>query len=539
MNEILDNNFKEFYPKISTALKEASFIGIDCEFTGINHQSIPHATLFDSMQQHYDKLRRNIESYIAVQIGITAFKKLQHENVYIATPFSFYLQPKTIPTGVDREFRWQVTAIQFLKTHKFDFNKASYDGISYLNNQDEINLQNYLKKNEYADNGACLITLDEENFFFNTIDRVKKWIKNSPSNENTIEIECNDYIQFCCIQKYLRNSFNNIWTEPLDNKFLVIKVTQETRSILEEKDNNSLENKLMDYCMGFTKIFKLLKSLKKPIVGHNLLLDLMFMYQQFYEPLPVKYTNFKKEINQIYPTVYDTKVLSYEMKKITKKDTWKSNSLEGLYTYFKDDEGRFLVGNSPRIHFQNSEIINEKIFHDAGWDSFYTGYCFVKIAHVYASKKRGGVVAMKDFTHAELIASIQDYKNCVNLIRGNCPYMRLDGPDPISSRPPRLNFETRNSKSLNMIQVIDALSSFESVAIQPYTKTSVLIAPSNYRTAREILQHFEKNKNYCVSTFSPLKHSPVIRSLLWSSLVLSGSLLTWLIHQTVKKPTIT
>lgn len=76
------------------------------------------------MQQHYDKLRRNIESYIAVQIGVTAFKKLPHENVYIATPFSFYLQPKTIPTGVDREFRWQVTAIQFLKTHKFDFNKV-------------------------------------------------------------------------------------------------------------------------------------------------------------------------------------------------------------------------------------------------------------------------------------------------------------------------------------------------------------------------------------------------------------------------------
>lgn len=44
MNEILDNNFKELYPNISAALKEASFIGIDCEFTGINHQSIPHAT---------------------------------------------------------------------------------------------------------------------------------------------------------------------------------------------------------------------------------------------------------------------------------------------------------------------------------------------------------------------------------------------------------------------------------------------------------------------------------------------------------------
>lgn len=76
------------------------------------------------MQQRYDKLRGNIESYIAVQIGLTAFKKLKNENKYIAVPFSFYLQPKTLPNGNDREFRWQVTAIQFLKAHKFDFNKV-------------------------------------------------------------------------------------------------------------------------------------------------------------------------------------------------------------------------------------------------------------------------------------------------------------------------------------------------------------------------------------------------------------------------------
>lgn len=44
MNEVLDNEFKELYPKISKALKEASFIGIDCEFTGITHEKIPHAT---------------------------------------------------------------------------------------------------------------------------------------------------------------------------------------------------------------------------------------------------------------------------------------------------------------------------------------------------------------------------------------------------------------------------------------------------------------------------------------------------------------
>lgn len=30
---------------------------------------------------------------------------------------------------------------------------------------------------------------------------------------------------------------------------------------------------------------------------------------------------------------------------------------------------------------------------------------------------------MKDFTHTELLAGIQEYKNCVNLIRADRPYL--------------------------------------------------------------------------------------------------------------------
>lgn len=197
--------------------------------------------------------------------------------------------------------------------------QASYGGISYLNKQDEITLRNYLKKNEYANNGACLISIDEEDKFFDAVNRVSKWIKNSPTSEIGIEIESEDFIQFCCLQKHIRNSFKNVWTEPLKDKFLVIKVSSETRKILEEKDDNSLENELTDYCLGFSKVFKLLENLKKPIVGHNLLLDLMFLYQQFNTTLPSKYLNFKSEIHRIFPAVYDTKLLSYKMKDVTQK----------------------------------------------------------------------------------------------------------------------------------------------------------------------------------------------------------------------------
>lgn len=59
----------------------------------------------------------------------------------------------------------------------------------------------------------------------------------------------------------------------------------------KQKDK-SLEEDMLDSLLGFSRLFKLLVELKKPIVGHNLLLDLMLMYKQFHEQLPSKLSPF-------------------------------------------------------------------------------------------------------------------------------------------------------------------------------------------------------------------------------------------------------
>lgn len=64
----------------------------------------------------------------------------------------------------------------------------------------------------------------------------------------------------------------------------VMKISSNAQDDLFKKNN--LEDVLLDFYLGFSKIFKLLSSSKKMIIGHNILLDLMFMHQQFYKPLP-------------------------------------------------------------------------------------------------------------------------------------------------------------------------------------------------------------------------------------------------------------
>ena len=52
---------------------------------------------------------------------------------------------------------------------------------------------------------------------------------------------------------------------------------------------------------GAAQLFRMLKDFKVPIIGHNILIDLMFMYSEFCGPLPESLPSFKKEIRRIFP----------------------------------------------------------------------------------------------------------------------------------------------------------------------------------------------------------------------------------------------
>lgn len=68
-----------------------------------------------------------------------------------------------------------------------------------------------------------------------------------------------------------------------------MKIQPDVKGSWEKEEDPMLEDALIESYIGFSKVFKLLVTLKKPMVGHNTLLDLMFMYQQFYKPLPRMY----------------------------------------------------------------------------------------------------------------------------------------------------------------------------------------------------------------------------------------------------------
>lgn len=77
---------------------------------------------------------------------------------------------------------------------------------------------------------------------------------------------------------------------------------------------------LVDYELGFSLVIQELIKFKKPLIGHNLFLDILFLYQQFIDDLPVVFEEFLVEFQKFFPVVYDTKCMGTTLAFTNKTD---------------------------------------------------------------------------------------------------------------------------------------------------------------------------------------------------------------------------
>lgn len=273
-----------------------------------------------------------------------------------------------------------------------------------------------------------LISRDEydlDNLLQEEGSKIARWLKNKDPNKSDKLILPGIISKFkhnldtlYYLHKDIRERFDKqIWTTEENEEFVVKKVSEIEFNELDREGD--LDKILLDNLLGFTHVFRLLTSLKKPIIGHNLLTDLMIIYHHFENPLPKSYKQFKKELHELVPIIYDTKSLSFELKRLLPDNkAWDRNSLCDLYNYFKDGFGRHVALNSPLIQLGKEQDCDQ--FHNAGWDSYCTGYIFIRMAHFYATRQ---FTTKSKFMSSELCSAVSDFKNCVNVIRCSVSYI--------------------------------------------------------------------------------------------------------------------
>ena len=71
--------------------------------------------------------------------------------------------------------------------------------------------------------------------------------------------------------------------------------------------------KMMIQEFGFSLIVEAIlnKVQKTPIIGHNLMYDVLYFYAQFIGNLPETYLEFLAEWNKCFPVIFDSKVIAY------------------------------------------------------------------------------------------------------------------------------------------------------------------------------------------------------------------------------------
>nr|CAD7411507.1 unnamed protein product [Timema poppensis] len=202
----------------------------------------------------------------------------------ISTTWSFF--------SLDNSFSCQASSLEFLSRHNFDFNKFVYEGLPYLSQSQESQLRQELCEGHLFQDLERTVTLDDERVLQEECSRVCDWVASAVLGDSILlggeNLQHRGKSLNYILHKELRKRFLSVWTFPEKGLVLVKKVSADERNdfVDLERESSSLEHDVIKSMLGFSRVFKLLTELGKPLVGHNLLLDLALMYAQFHEPLP-------------------------------------------------------------------------------------------------------------------------------------------------------------------------------------------------------------------------------------------------------------
>ncbi|XP_073983042.1 pre-piRNA 3'-exonuclease trimmer-like isoform X2 [Rhodnius prolixus] len=543
MVDVTRHNFATVFPQFESDLKKCSYVSLDCEFSHLPSDDFENS-FFDDGPERYLKIRNHLHNTVILQVGLSLFTFMRDLKKYNATIYRFYIVPR--PFGpVQTSLLFKSATLQFLCRNKFDFNKCFYDGISFLNETQERLVKMKLTNGSLINwIDSALDYKDVENATTHS-SAIVAWLANSSYNDTyEIPVETDDISYRYFIHKEIRRRFVETWTfNAEDNSRIIVKhVTKEDRRIHELNDDDpaSTEN-LIKSLLGFTEVFKLLMKSKKPLVGHNLLYDLLIMYHQFYQDLPL--------------LLYDT-------------------SLGNLYALLQDEGG---IIYQPFINLVSGNYVKDELqrLHDAGWDSYFTGFCFIKLGYylinsqnrkffIYIVPTKSGMqfykIAMmksENLGHVLLAISVIDlysdeefksyfsnsslrlitFKECMNslaflankisLARAKIPYVNLSGNDPASIRPPILHVCWKKGTTMKRTEIANLFDKYGLIHKKECSSNSMLIATSNYGCYKDILRDFKQHRDIKVERYSLLRHHTGFKIAMCAAVILPVGCTLW------------
>ncbi|KNH07043.1 ribonuclease [Perkinsela sp. CCAP 1560/4] len=401
--DITKQNFASILAKFEELLARSEFVAIDEEMTGMSLKDISESC-FDSAADSYEKKRQIAASYMLIQVGICLFEKTTGGK-YLVRPFNFFAFPSSDYTfrKLVRPITLETEAVAFLRRNNLDFQKWIYEGVGYCNEEEEQLYREHVEE-QYAPKRQDIVLRDGDK---ETAEKILQYIKNWLSTDQGAKELMLPQTDSRPIRKFVENQLSVIAPSHESTfrgrKWLIIpKVAADVERMKEER--------MLNFC-GVREIFKLLVKYRKPIVGHNMLMDLFFLISGVDRPIPNSIANFQEYMQETFPSVWDTKVLTAADPALESK--LRFSGLQYLFEYFSEnpimsaeqkDGSSSANESSPQdsaphegaldcmqfpLGFEKYEVVLKKhrvpspnkqsLAHEAAYDAMCTGFVFLQL----------------------------------------------------------------------------------------------------------------------------------------------------------------
>ena len=397
--EVTRHNFVEARSIFLEHLDEASFISFKVETTGNRSEEKNRTDLpFESYLKGYNAANK----YSIIQVGLTIFKArpapdltkerpafLQKKAEFDAYPFTFYLFPRTYDGRLLRDVGMEISTVQMnVLKHGIDWNKWLADGVGYVDNEEISYIEGAIARG--VDGLSPVLKPKESRVVDREFKSFVEWYDSKANKKDNIagvlenELD-NDPKAFVikdmklpikqALIKKVKQADPELFVQSIfsemtkNNDYKVLKLTERAKKKANQA-KSKLFNLHLNDAMGFTYIWKKLKERIDrdaiPIVGHDCLQGLMFLFSHFETTLNKDYQWFKSQVSNIFSGgIFDTRVMGTALDMEPKViQAMHDELLEGADNYV------FL----PDERFHNPKDKG----YTTGYESYRTGFSFLE-----------------------------------------------------------------------------------------------------------------------------------------------------------------
>ncbi|XP_047109506.1 poly(A)-specific ribonuclease PARN-like isoform X1 [Schistocerca piceifrons] len=497
--EVTKKNFAQILEELENVIPASEFLAIDGEFTGLNKGE--EVTAFDTPALYYEKLRKGSSEFLIVQFGLCAFLYDEKRKKFTHKAYNFYVFPKPPDQrGTEKCFKSQVSSIHFLVENGFDFNKLYRDGIPYLRQDEEKRLREKLEEKHKASSSAknCSngdandvipVPADKAEFIEDMCTRIKNFLSEEGKEELTLE-GCNGFVRKLMYQE-VSERFRGVRLETRkaaggDRILVASRLGTNEEEQQRLKDLQLAEIQDLDSAVGFSRVIRMLSQSGKLLIGHNMLLDICLIINQFCTELPESYLEFKQIVSFLFPRLLDTKYMSFCE---PFKSLVSSTVLGHLQKTLSEPPFESIKADPAEDGYGYSADSDK--YHEAGYDAYVTGLCFLTMVQHLGLK----------LTSEKLLLSasplLKPFFNRLYLMRVlDHPFISIDENEP--ELPRDHVFHVTFPKEWKTHDVIQLFSPFGRVFVSWLNDTSAYVSLENRDQAKLVLRTLTQSDTYRV-----------------------------------------